>query len=566
VSALAAEPNRDGPSEPPAYSFSLILLFGVALRICSPAFRADLWYDETYSLTIARLPYSKMWQSLLMGADANPPLYTLLLRLWLKLGDSDAHIKSLSLIFGIAAIPLMYALARRIGGPRLGTRLGMSAALMMAASPAAIIYSGQARSYALFFFLSLLSTHLLLSIILSDGVSDRRSARIFTWTRCAGYALVTSLTVYTHWFGLLLIGVQIIALVIYRPSRGRVLQVIISLFVVGLCCLPLIPFYRNQVALRRAAGGFLWPGRPGFHSLVSLASFLFGGQASLWLAVLIFIVALAVGRRGESNGDNPDRSHRLFFTTYLLFPVILVFALSRTLDHYSFFVPRYFLPFMAAAPILLAFGLLALKPRFAYVLLAVLVLSPVLKSIKEMKRNPASVTVYSSAERELEAQEDGESLVVHLSPMSFYPMLHYEAADAATEKVLLDRRRRSSFPVQITMAGGLLNRDDLIDIATLGNQKDFWVVIDPLDRDPAVGALWSSLRQDARFSVDPEQRVGNLLIEHMTAKAPKRPGPLALARKQARAAKRIARGEPTNRESIDESSGVDETKSTAAEN
>src|SRR5262249_17399667 len=152
------------------------------------------------------------------------------------------------------------------------------AALLLAVSPAAIVYSGQARSYALFFFLSLLSTYLLLSIILFVNASGQRSSRALNWARCAGYVLVTSLTVYTHWFGLLLIAVQTIALVIYRPSRERVLQVISSLAVVGLCCLPLIPFYRNQVALRRAAGGFLWPGRPGFHSVVNLASFLFGGQ------------------------------------------------------------------------------------------------------------------------------------------------------------------------------------------------------------------------------------------------------------------------------------------------
>lgn len=72
--------------------------------------RSDLWYDEVYSYRTACLPFRQMLHSLLLGGDTNPPLYTLLLHFWLKLSHSDTHIKTLSLVFGLASIAVMYLL------------------------------------------------------------------------------------------------------------------------------------------------------------------------------------------------------------------------------------------------------------------------------------------------------------------------------------------------------------------------------------------------------------------------------------------------------------------------
>src|SRR5262249_42816620 len=129
-----------------------ISVLALALRWWSPAMQSNLWYDEMVSYSIARLPFTEMIQSMLFGGDANPPLYTFLLHFWFKLGNSDIHIRILSLLFGIGAIPMIYLLARGLWG-RVA---GQFSSLLLASSLTAITYSVQARAYALLLFLALL--------------------------------------------------------------------------------------------------------------------------------------------------------------------------------------------------------------------------------------------------------------------------------------------------------------------------------------------------------------------------------------------------------------------------
>ena len=81
-----------------------VIALGAALRWWSHAMKSDLWYDEMYSYLVAGREFSSMMNILYSGADTNPPLYTLLLHYWLKLGTSDTHVKCLSLLFAIASI------------------------------------------------------------------------------------------------------------------------------------------------------------------------------------------------------------------------------------------------------------------------------------------------------------------------------------------------------------------------------------------------------------------------------------------------------------------------------
>ena len=97
-----------------------IVALGVALRWWSPAMKSDLWYDEVCSYTVAGRPFCSMMHTLYLGADTNPPLYTILLHFWLKLGASDTHVKVFSLLFATASIWVVYLLAKRLFGRRVG--------------------------------------------------------------------------------------------------------------------------------------------------------------------------------------------------------------------------------------------------------------------------------------------------------------------------------------------------------------------------------------------------------------------------------------------------------------
>src|SRR5690606_28023570 len=103
-----------------------------------------LWLDEALSVNIASAPLAEIDD--LLRHDGHPPLYYWLLHLWIDVfGDGDAAVRALSGVLGLAAIVLVYLVARRLAGPTLG----VLAAVLLAVSPYGIRYSSEARMYEL---------------------------------------------------------------------------------------------------------------------------------------------------------------------------------------------------------------------------------------------------------------------------------------------------------------------------------------------------------------------------------------------------------------------------------
>lgn len=111
-----------------------------------------LWLDEVITLHRASLSPSALIADSL--AHLHYPSYFLIVSaaLWL-LDDSNFTLRLPSLVFGVLSVPLAYAIARRIGGPAAG----LTAAALMALSPAQVMYAQEARSYALVIFLILVA-------------------------------------------------------------------------------------------------------------------------------------------------------------------------------------------------------------------------------------------------------------------------------------------------------------------------------------------------------------------------------------------------------------------------
>ena len=116
----------------------------------------SLWYDETVSVYLSRLPLPAMFAH--TAGDIHPPGYYALLHAWQALtAPSLAHgLEFLyafpSLVFGLLALPLLYALGRRLFGPRTG----LAALWLGAFAPFLVWYSQEVRMYTLGAFLGLL--------------------------------------------------------------------------------------------------------------------------------------------------------------------------------------------------------------------------------------------------------------------------------------------------------------------------------------------------------------------------------------------------------------------------
>ncbi|MBE9039538.1 glycosyltransferase family 39 protein, partial [Oscillatoriales cyanobacterium LEGE 11467] len=124
-------------------SLPIVVILGVAtiLRLYQLG-TESLWIDEMLSI---------------LGADNPPavrPLYYIFLRVWMLLGQSDAWLRGLSVLFGVGCVFLTYELARQA----VGELTGLVSAAILALSPVFIHHSQEVRMYTLIPFLSLLGT------------------------------------------------------------------------------------------------------------------------------------------------------------------------------------------------------------------------------------------------------------------------------------------------------------------------------------------------------------------------------------------------------------------------
>lgn len=126
----------------------VVIALGVCFRLYTPS---ALWLDEAISVDIARLPLARLPEAL--RHDGAPPLYYLLLHGWVRLfGTGGVAVRSLSGLLSVLTLPLMWATARRLGGPALT----VVATIVLASSPFAIYFATEARMYSLAMLLAVL--------------------------------------------------------------------------------------------------------------------------------------------------------------------------------------------------------------------------------------------------------------------------------------------------------------------------------------------------------------------------------------------------------------------------
>ena len=485
---------------------SSIVVVAVGLRWWSPEMRSDLWYDEAYSIAVATQPLGQVMR-LLLTADSSPPLYLLLLHFWLKIGNSDVHAKLLSLVFAPGSIVAVYRLVKLLRG----SYVALIACLLFSFSSSVITYDVEVRQYSLFLFLSILSTYYFLAAILYNGGKQESGLPpLNTWSK---YFLMTALVIYTHWFGLLLPVIHSFGILIYRqiPTRS-IRQYLCALLAIGAACSPLVPLLLSQVRLQESLGGFSWAEKPNPHSILNVVSFLAGGKNPAAFTAIILLATL-LSMRERERLYHPSMKHVYFFATYALLPIILVGLVSYSLDHYSFFVPRYFLPFSLGVVILLAFAISRMYTQMAILCVLLLVSYTFVKAWKHSARPEIP---YSEIAAALPDEARPDLLIVHLSPMSYLSVRRYRQESKANEKVLWSESAGRGYELRCLIDGGLLGDDASIELNdALRKRADIWLVVDLIDRDPRLRELLEEIKNRSGISLETAKVYGQCHLDHL---------------------------------------------------
>ncbi|MDW8236430.1 MAG: glycosyltransferase family 39 protein [Bacteroidia bacterium] len=211
------------------WGYGLVLLIAIGLRLSSSVQR-PLWFDEATEFWVAKTPTAELLPRIKLSLQ-DPPLYSMILHLWVHLGESELFLRIPSVIFSLAGImALMYWGVREIGW-----RWGWLPAWGAAFAESDIRFAQEVGQYAL--VVAFIAWSL---FFLNEFYQTGTRRSLIAWMVCSILAL------YTHYgSGVALpltTGVILFYLSIQRKFR-QALHLISAGAVVMLAALPLLLFW-----------------------------------------------------------------------------------------------------------------------------------------------------------------------------------------------------------------------------------------------------------------------------------------------------------------------------------
>ena len=271
----------------PALLLAGLLLASLVLK--TRALGAALWMDEGLSIGIASQPLLDIPH--VLRVDGSPPLYYMLLSVWMKLfGSGPGETQGLSVALALFAVPGgLWA-----GWSLFGRRAGYICAALFAFNGFLTVYAQETRMYALMITLSLLVTAAYLNVFV---YGRRRYLPLF--------AVFVALMLYTHNWGMFVTAGLLIGLVpVWLWSEDRRMLLRNAALGFGgalLLYLPWVPTLVHQVLHTGAP----WLNRPHFGAPVQISKSLLGGLAVTTALILGAGSGLAdVVKRGT---QDPER-------------------------------------------------------------------------------------------------------------------------------------------------------------------------------------------------------------------------------------------------------------------
>src|SRR6185369_7755287 len=203
-------------------------MFIVVLTLAATAIRfyhltdRSLWIDEGASYILTQLSWPKFFYAV-RTCMAEMSFYYFVLRLWTYLGTSETALRSLSVLFSVATVPLIGLLGRKL----YSRKAGVIAAAIFSFHAWNIHFAQEARSYPLLSLLVVISWLILIQII------EKPSIKYWAW-----FSVITVLECNTHFLGILNLAAQFVSLLFIFSSKEQYKQALRSAFWVFLGCIP----------------------------------------------------------------------------------------------------------------------------------------------------------------------------------------------------------------------------------------------------------------------------------------------------------------------------------------
>jgi mannosyltransferase len=198
--------------------------------------------------------------------------YYALLRGWVALlGESEVALRSLSVVFAVAAVPLTFHVSERL----VGRRTAVLATVLLAVNAFFIQYAQEARGYSMVVALVLAATALFVRAVTRPS-----------WPVWGAYVGVTAIAVYTHFFAALVIVAHALSIAFLRPEdRPPRRMLVASALGIAILLAPLAVFVATTTNTRD------WIAVPSLRTLVSVGAAMVGGRSGPVEIALMLVYA-----------------------------------------------------------------------------------------------------------------------------------------------------------------------------------------------------------------------------------------------------------------------------------
>jgi mannosyltransferase len=325
-----------------------IILTGLFLRTYDLS-TESLWCDELTSIKLAHMNLKQILQDRMSKTVVNPPLYFYILHYWIKVfGDTGFSVRLPSVIFGTLSVYMIY----KIGALLFDEETGIISSLLLAVSVFHIHYSQDARMYSLLVLLSTLSMYMFLKFLKKEDLKTGIS-----------YILSSTLMIYNHFYGLLIILAQnIYAITLIQSPKANQKPNLKKWFIlqasIGILYSPWIIPMLDQLSRITETGSWIseWLGAPSTHTLINTFVEYSGSIPLLLIFLILYLNSITV------NGKHNLREHYLLWL-WLLTPIIIPAVFSHIIV--PVYVIKYGIPASLAFYIQVAKGIRDIKHRLS---------------------------------------------------------------------------------------------------------------------------------------------------------------------------------------------------------
>ncbi len=200
----------------------------------------ELSGDEPFTVYWSQRPLTELFA--MLRTENNPPLYFLLIKAWSHLVPfTAAWLRVPSATFSALAVWPLFLLGARLGG----RAVGIVTVLLFTFSNYHFGFAHEVRSYALFTLLA--TTGMWLLVRRASIPNNGRQVML-------GLSALNALMVYTHFFGWLAIGMQLLCVLLLPELRPLRRQFLLGMAITAVCYSPYAAIFAERAGTSVSQG------------------------------------------------------------------------------------------------------------------------------------------------------------------------------------------------------------------------------------------------------------------------------------------------------------------------